>query len=420
MIVRECIFYVNLRQAYLSSPYYADRISSRTIMVTCVPEEYRDERRLRKLYGDDVKRVFVPKTSKALVKMVKERDQTAARLEKAEIALIRLANMARYKRLKKNPEDTAHEQSDARSVAESHDSSRNDLVPVPSPSAESDISQSRNLDLELPGSKIYLDLGEDNGEKQTKSDVHEENHEKVGHVKFDDKEDEYTHPYGLSEALADVRGSVAAQWIPVEKRPYHRPIGNFGRRVDTIRWTRNRLRELNLQIFKLRRSVRRGDGVVLPSAFIEFHNQEAAQAAHQVVSHHRPLQMSTRLLGVRPDEVIWSALRMSWWELIIRRFGILALVTAAVIFWSIPTALIGSISNVDGMIEKIHFLSFLKKLPKVILDFIQSFLPPIVLTLWMAAVPWMLRCEFLFYLFISSQDAFNSPPFSSVVLIRTV
>jgi hypothetical protein len=145
----------------------------------------------------------------------------------------------------------------------------------------------------------------------------------------------------------------------------------------------------------MRRQVRRGDGITLPSVFIEFHTQEAAQAAHQVLTHHRPLQMSSRLLGIRPDEIIWSCLRMPWWELIIRRFSILTLVTAAIIFWAIPAALIGTISNVDSLTEKIKFLSFLNKLPAVILNFISSFLPAIALSLLMAAVPWMLRCTYM-------------------------
>lgn len=400
MIVRECIYYVNLRQAYLSSPYYADRISSRTIVLTCVPKEYLDERRLRKLYGDAVKRIFIPRTSKPLVKMVKEREQTAERLEKAEIALIRIANTARRKKLAKNPE-LAEPSTVAASITEST-GSKQDLVTVPSGSTADDATRGSPLEVELPGSMIYLDPVI--GMHDENVSQHDQNDPKDGTEVKDkatdemvDEDEEYKHPYGLSENLPDVRGSVAAQWIPVERRPYHRPIGNFGRRVDTIRWTRNRLRDLNVQIFKMRRQVRRGDGVTLPSVFIEFYTQEAAQAAHQVLTHHRPLQMSSRLLGVRPDEIIWSCLRMPWWELIIRRFAILSLVTLAIIFWAIPAAFIGTISNIDSLTEKIKFLGFINKLPAVILNFIQSFLPAIALSVLMAAVPWMLRCKSLTY-----------------------
>jgi len=44
MITRESIYYINLRQAYLMSPFYTSRISSRTVLFTSVPEDYMDER----------------------------------------------------------------------------------------------------------------------------------------------------------------------------------------------------------------------------------------------------------------------------------------------------------------------------------------------------------------------------------------
>ncbi|KAG6008416.1 hypothetical protein E4U21_004438 [Claviceps maximensis] len=391
-IVRECIYYVNLRQAYLSSPYYADRISSRTIMLTCVPKKYQDERRLRRLYGDQVKRVFIPRTSKALAKMVKERQQTAERLEKAEIALIRKANSARHKTIAKHPELAEPSIASQASVTEST-RSKQALILNTSQSTENNAIERDALQVELPGPATNLEAAEPrNDNKDTVQKKEPEVHEKASREKTDEEDEEdYQHPYGLSPDIPDVRGSVAAQWIPVERRPYHRPIGNFFRRVDTVRWTRFRLRELNIQIYKMRKQVRRGDGITLPTVFIEFHSQEAAQAAHQVLSHHRPLQMSSRLLGVRPDEVIWSCLRMTWWELIMRRFLVMTLVTAAIIFWAIPSAFIGTISNIETVTKQFRFLNFLNLLPKVILSFIQSFLPAIALSLLMAIVPWLLR-----------------------------
>jgi len=151
-----------------------------------------------------------------------------------------------------------------------------------------------------------------------------------------------------------------------------------------------KLKELNLEIFKLRRQVRRGDGQTLPAAFIEFDTQEAAQAAHQVVAHHRPLQLAPRLLGVRPNEVVWSALRMRWWERIIRRLLIMALIAVAIIFWSIPSAMIGIVSNIK-FLSGIVFLKWIKLLPSPILGFLQGFIPAIALSFWMSLVPAMLR-----------------------------
>ncbi|KAM3527804.1 hypothetical protein MY4038_006187 [Beauveria bassiana] len=396
-IVRECIYYVNLRQAYLSSPHYAQRISSRTMLITGLPEKYQDEARLRKLYGDSAKRIYLPRSSKVLAKLVKEREQTAKRLEDAEVKLIKMTNHARNQYLKKHPDHPVSQppperiQEQREMDLESASSERELAAASPKLSRFS----SEKLEVDLPGPRLLSDESIDNLQQrdsdETKVDEKvDDTEKKEDHVEIEEDLD-YVHPYGLHDTLPDLRGSVASLWIPTKKRPHHRPIGNFLRRVDTIRWTRNRLRELNLLIFKTRRVVRRGEAGTVSAAFIEFDSQESAQAAQQVLAHHRPLQMSARLLGIRPDEVIWSSLRMKWWELIMRRTAILALVLAAIVFWSIPAAFVGLVSNVDSLIKIVPFLSWINLLPKLIVGFIQGFMPALALTLLMAAVPFMLR-----------------------------
>lgn len=81
---------------------------------------------------------------------------------------------------------------------------------------------------------------------------------------------------------------------------------------------------------------------------------------------------------------------MPWWERIARRFAALSLITA-VIFWSIPSAFIGLISQIDYLATHLFFLVWIKQLPSVIVNFLQGFVPSIALSLWMAAVPIMLR-----------------------------
>jgi hypothetical protein len=386
MIARECIYYINIRQAYLSSPHYATRISSRTVLLSCVPKQYLDEARLRKLYGDSVKRVWIPRTTKVLAKLVKEREQTAMRLEKAEIELIKKANIARNKILRKAPQQTTPASVSTTSVCE-----------PPSPASfrtapdgdRNSLSQERRVDEAELARRVDEALGGEGFRSSVTELSHTQDTTQLLHEKTEDPE--YVHPYGLDPDLPDVRGSVAAQWIPVTARPYHRPLGNYFRRVDTIRWCRSRLKELNLEIFKIRRQVRRGDGAALPAVFVEFDTQESAQAAHQVVAHHRPLQLAPRILGIRPDEIVWSALRMRWWERIIRRFAIMGLVTAAIIFWSIPSALIGIISNISFLAKNIFFLKWIISLPKPILGFLQGFVPAMALSFWMSLVPSMLR-----------------------------
>src|SRR4051812_32732510 len=97
MITRESIYYINLRQAYLLSPYYASRLSSRTVMFTSVPDEYLVEENVRRMLGDSVRRVWIASDVSDLEDEVKQRDKVAMKLEAAETKLIKAANAARLK-----------------------------------------------------------------------------------------------------------------------------------------------------------------------------------------------------------------------------------------------------------------------------------------------------------------------------------
>ena len=101
MVARESIYYINLRQAYLLSPLYANRLSSRTVLFTSVPDEYLDEAKLRRMFGNKLKNLWIATECKKLQDLVDERDKVAMKLEGAETKLIKLANAARLKALKK-------------------------------------------------------------------------------------------------------------------------------------------------------------------------------------------------------------------------------------------------------------------------------------------------------------------------------
>src|SRR5690606_28177813 len=74
MIMRECIFYINLRQAFLLSPFYSERISSRTVLFTDVPEPYLTEAKLRKVFGSAVNRVWITSDTSEVDELITERD----------------------------------------------------------------------------------------------------------------------------------------------------------------------------------------------------------------------------------------------------------------------------------------------------------------------------------------------------------
>ncbi|EAQ91677.1 hypothetical protein CHGG_03612 [Chaetomium globosum CBS 148.51] len=360
MICRECIYYVNLRQAYLLSPNYSKRLSSRTVLFTCIPKPYLEEATLRKVFGDSAKNIWIVKDTSAVRALVEDREETADRLQQAEVRLIRLANASRQRHLNKYP---------AASTLNNHLNETDANSPRPS---QNEAEKGHVIDT----SERFTDRQLSVSDSPTLAKA---------------PDPEYTHPYGLDPSLPDVRGSVAALWLPVQSRPHHRPLRNFGRRVDTIRWTRARLKVLNKDIWKLRRKFRGGDGSPLNAAFIEFDSQASAQAGFQILAHHQPLHMSPCYIGLQPDEIIWSTLRIRWWEHIMRRFFMMGVIAVAIVFWSIPAALAGMVTNIKSLSETIFFLEWVMLLPGPILGVIQGLLPALALSWLMAAVPWMLR-----------------------------
>ncbi|KAK1783125.1 hypothetical protein QBC45DRAFT_400849 [Copromyces sp. CBS 386.78] len=304
LIMRECIFYINLRQAVLLSPLYSQRISSRTVLFASVPEPYLDEQKLRKVFGASVKNVWITSETKEVDELVKERDKVALRLEKAEVKLIKLANKTRRKAMDKGAVD--------------------------------DIDKQAPLDAES--------------------------------------------------------GSIAARWVPRKKRPTHRLglLGLIGKKVDTIDWCREELMRLIPEAEAAQDKYRDGAFKKVPGVFIEFRTQADAEGAAQILAHHQGLQMTPKYVGIRPSEIVWTSLAIPWWQRVIRRYVVYAFITAMIIFWAVPVGVVGIISNVDKL-KQISFLTWLDKIPAVIMGVVTGLLPSVALSILMSLVPVVIR-----------------------------
>jgi hypothetical protein len=81
-ITRESLYYINLRQAYLLTPWNSSRISSRTVLFTSVPRRELDESRIRNTF-DSVKRVWIINNFSSTKDLAEKRDSTAKSLETA-------------------------------------------------------------------------------------------------------------------------------------------------------------------------------------------------------------------------------------------------------------------------------------------------------------------------------------------------
>ncbi|KAK0104996.1 hypothetical protein ONS95_004635 [Cadophora gregata] len=359
LVARESVYFINLRQAYLLSPHYANRLSSRTVLFTCVPNQVLDEKKLRRIFGESVKNIWIPRDTDDLDDLVKEREQTADRLERAEIELIKKATAA-YKKAVKN----GHPNIEV-------------LSQTPSPRGSGEKTEPKTVDISVRS-------------RSPTSSNQPQSPDAITSPTSTSSFPTNSAPFTYSPP-PDINGSFAAQWIPASQRPSHRPIANYGRRVDTIKWTRNQLKKLAPEINKLRREYRKGKPRPIPAAFVEFQTQSDAQIAYQTLAHHRANHMQAEIVGIVPEEIVWDSMYFPWWQRIIRRFVIQGFVVAMVIFWAIPAAIVGMVSNIKDITEKLTFLAWINDLPKVVLGLIQGLLPAVALSMLMAIVPMIMR-----------------------------
>ncbi|KAJ0126289.1 Uncharacterized protein HZ326_30604, partial [Fusarium oxysporum f. sp. albedinis] len=176
------------------------------------------------------------------------------------------------------------------------------------------------------------------------------------------------------------------------KRPTHRtgPFGLIGEKVDTIQWCREKLKALVPEAHSAQSNWRTGKYEKHPAFFVEFSTQYDAQVAFQTATHHRPLQLSPRFIGIKPNEVIWKSLSYSSWQVAIRRYVTYTAITGLVVFWALPVTIVGIIAQVDT-IKSLPGLTWIQNTPQVILGAISGLLPSIALSILMSSVPVFIR-----------------------------
>ncbi|KAJ8062119.1 hypothetical protein OCU04_008680 [Sclerotinia nivalis] len=176
-------------------------------------------------------------------------------------------------------------------------------------------------------------------------------------------------------------------------RPEHRPgmIPFLGDKVDTIGEMREQIGTLNTEIQREQATVAGSTGVSLPAAFVEFKSQCLAQDACRKGGSVKVVKLDRRGIAVTPKEAIWKNLRINKTQRRLRVAATATFLTAIIIFWSIPVAIVGAISNINYLTEKVPFLSFINDIPTVILGVVTGLLPSVALSILMALVPIVCR-----------------------------
>ncbi|KAF2475294.1 DUF221-domain-containing protein [Lindgomyces ingoldianus] len=181
-----------------------------------------------------------------------------------------------------------------------------------------------------------------------------------------------------------------SRWLNPKDRPTHRLKFLIGKKVDTIEYGRQHLAELIPKITAEQDKHWNGQGDLVGAVFLEFDTQKSAQDAWQMMQNRKAKpnsNMAARQLGVLPQEVVWNNLRIGVPEHWVRWILATAFITVMIIFWAIPVAFVGLISNINYLASRFSWLEWILKIPKVILGVVTGLLPVVMLAVLMSLVP---------------------------------
>ncbi|KAF8070342.1 DUF221 family protein [Lyophyllum atratum] len=174
--------------------------------------------------------------------------------------------------------------------------------------------------------------------------------------------------------------------VPPASRPKNRTgfLGLVGTKVDTIDWCKEELVRLNAEIKEGRTNF--VEGKFLGSAFVRCNLQMGAHVLAQC-----PLMMYDKWMEANPRDIVWKNLDDGALEMR-SRYVLSWLVTIGLIIaWGFPVAFIGTLSNLDDLCVKVHWLRWVCNAPSPVPGIIQGVLPPALLAILFALLPLVLR-----------------------------
>ena len=127
------------------------------------------------------------------------------------------------------------------------------------------------------------------------------------------------------------------------------------------------------------------------SAFVRFRDQIAAHLACQSIVCRIPGFMAPRYIEVALEDVIWENTCLTRWERSVRTLLSNAALTVLIVFYVVPTAFIGSVSNVTYLTGQCHWLRWVYSLPSKFTGIITGLFPSLILSIWLGILPTVLH-----------------------------
>ncbi|WRT68034.1 uncharacterized protein IL334_005009 [Kwoniella shivajii] len=186
-------------------------------------------------------------------------------------------------------------------------------------------------------------------------------------------------------------GDIVDRYVLAKKRPSWKqgPLGLFGKKQD-LESSPLYIAERNAKLSDLRKTI--DDLPQGNTAFIRFASQHEAHAfARLVAKTDKSNKLMKAGVEVVPEDVQWSNVSMSPYQRKIRKAISWALTIGLIIIWAIPVAFVGIVSNIDSMCQKASWLAWICSSGPVVKGIIKGVLPPVLLAVLFMLLPIILR-----------------------------
>lgn len=173
--------------------------------------------------------------------------------------------------------------------------------------------------------------------------------------------------------------------------PTYRDKPIIGKKKQLLTDGFEELGDYNQKVAKLQSEYPDGEHKKQGVVFIQFPNHMELQRAYQAVPFCDQLKRSRRFTGMAPEDVIWENVDVGFAVRNSKKTAASSLLTATIIYWSIPVAVVGCISNINYLTSKVHFLRFINNMPKKLMGIITGILPTVALAVLMSLLPPFIR-----------------------------
>ncbi|RIB16621.1 hypothetical protein C2G38_1496758 [Gigaspora rosea] len=225
------------------------------------------------------------------------------------------------------------------------------------------------------------------------------------------QEDGYGRQFLIWDSLFHISKSVLDRFQPLRSIRF---IG--GGKVRSIDHFLKKFNYLDRRIAELRAIPFSVSAIPSPykptdTGFVTFRDHISAQICAQSIISSIPHTCTTRM-APEPRDLLWENLIMKFRESMLRYVIVNACVWALTIFWLFPIVAFLTLTSISSLSSRISFLgSFLEATP-AIRTLLQNVLPTVLVSFFMAILPWIL-------MEISKQECFASySELEEAVLIR--